>query len=154
LDDKRLIKLVKKLPSVFSLSIEKNLEPRLIWLQERLTLDDKSLSKLVQTLPQVLNLSMNDNLEPKLIWLQERLSLDDKSLSELVQKQPPLLGCNIATNLEPTIKFFEDCVGSKSAIQCIANNPHLLITYSLENRLKPRLVEWQEAGISMDTGTI
>jgi ferric-dicitrate binding protein FerR (iron transport regulator) len=125
-----------------------------MWLQERLSLDDKSLSKLVQTQPQVLSLSIKDNLEPKLAWFQKRLSLDDESLSELVQKQPPLLSCDIATNLEPTIKFFEDCVGSKKvAIQFVVNDPCLL-THSLENRLKPRLVECQEAGISIDAGTI
>jgi ferric-dicitrate binding protein FerR (iron transport regulator) len=173
LDDKNLSKVVQSYPSILGCIIVNNLEPKLAWLQERLALDDKSLSKLTQKLPAVLGcsidkslskpvkatpsvlcLSIDNNLEPKLTWLQGKLSLDDKSLSELVQKQPPLLGCNIATNLEPTIKFFEDCVGSKKvAIQFIANNPHLL-TYSLENRLKPRLVECQEAGISIDTGTI
>jgi hypothetical protein len=116
-------------------------------------LDDKSLSKLVQAQPPVLGYSIEDNLEPKLAWLQERLSLDDQSLSEFVQKQPPLLGCNIATNLEPTIKFYEDCVGSKAAIQLISKTPGIL-TYSLENRLQPRLVECQEAGMPMDAGTI
>jgi hypothetical protein len=115
--------------------------------------DKKSLGKLIQSLPAVLGCSIENNLEPKLAWLQERLSLDDKCLCELVQKQPSLLGCDIATNLGPTIKFYEDCVGSKAAIQLIVNNPRILNS-SLENRLKPRLVECQEAGMPVDTATI
>jgi hypothetical protein len=98
-------------------------------------------------------LSMEDNLEPKLAWIQERLLLDDKSLCFVIQRMPSLLGCNIATNLEPTIKFYEECVGSKAAFQLIANDPRILGS-SLENRLKPRLVECQEAGVPVDTATM
>jgi hypothetical protein len=134
-------------------SVEDDLEPKLAWLEDGLQLDDKSLCKLVQARAAVLGCSVEVSLEPKLAWLQERLSLDDKSLSELVQKQPSLFGCDVASNLEPTIKFFKDSVGSKFAIPCIANNPRVTCS-SLENRLKPRLVEFQEAGVLIDTGTI
>ena len=51
------------------------------------------------------------------------------------------------------IKFYEDCVGSSSAIQLLANKPCVL-GYSLENRLKPRLAECQEAGIPIDNATV
>jgi hypothetical protein len=98
-------------------------------------------------------MSIEDNLEPKLSWLQERLSLDDKSISFVVQRMPALVGYGIASNLEPTLKFYEDCVGSVAARTMIANNP-MLFTYSLEQRLKPRLAEAQEAGIHIDTGTL
>jgi hypothetical protein len=153
LDGKSLSKLVKTRPAVLGCSIQDNLEPKLAWLQQRLALDDKSLSKLVKTLPRVFACSIEKNLEPTLSWLQDRLSLDDKSVCELVQKLPSVLGYNIATNLEPTIKFYEDCVGSNAAIQLIANNPRILCS-SLEKRLKPRLVECQEAGIQVDIPTI
>jgi hypothetical protein len=64
------------------------------------------------------------------------------------------LDCDDADkNLEPTIKFYEDCVGSNAAIQQIAKNPPILGS-SLENQLKPRLVECQEAGIPVDTGSV
>jgi hypothetical protein len=129
------------------------MEPKLTWLQERLEMDGKRLSKLVKTHPAVFGYSIDDNLVPKLAWLQERLSLDDESLCELVQKLPSLLSYEIDKNLEPTIKFYEDCVGSNAAIQLIASNPRILGS-SLENRLKPRLVECQEAGIPVDTGIV
>jgi hypothetical protein len=66
---------------------------------------------------------------------------------------PSLFTYNNDNNLEPTIKFCEDCVGSNAAIQLILKYPSILGS-SLENRLKPRLVECQEAGIPVDTGTI
>jgi hypothetical protein len=153
LDNKRLSKLVQTLPAVLGYSIKDNLEPKLVWLQDRLSLDDKSLSKLVQKLPSVLSYNVEDNLEPKLSWLQDRFSLDDKSLSKLVQTMPSVLGYNVEGNLEPTIEFYEDCVGSNAAIPTIAMDP-ILLGYSLENRLKPRLAQVQEAGIPLDTGTI
>jgi hypothetical protein len=75
--------------------------------------------------------------------------LDDESLSKLVQKTPSAVGCKIDKSLEPTIKFHEeDCVGSKAAIiQCIEENLRVACS-SLWSQLK-RLVECQEAGISM-----
>ena len=131
-----------------------SLERTLSWLQDRLGLDSQSLSKLVEANSSVLQFSIDDNLKPKLAWLQEWLVLDDKSISKLVQKLPAVLGYEINKNLEPTIQlYYEDCVGSSSAIQLIANNPRILGS-SLENRLKPRLVECQEAGIPIDTRTI
>jgi hypothetical protein len=153
LDDESLRKLVRRLPSVLSFSIENNLDPKLSWLQDRLSLDDKSLSKLVQTLPAVFCYNIEGNLDPKLSWLQERLELDIKSLSKLVQAMPPLLGYNVEANLEPTIEFYEDCVGSNAAITTLAKSPSLLGA-SLENRLKPRLAQVQEASIPLNTGTI
>jgi hypothetical protein len=151
-DDASIAKLVKKEASFLGFSLE-TLEERMAWLQKRLSLDDKSLSKLVGRLPAVLHYSVDDNLEPKLSWLQERLSLNDKSLSFVIQRMPSLFGLNIDNNLEPTIKFYEDCVGSNAAIQLIAEDPRILGS-SLEHRLKPRLVECQEAGIPVDTGTV
>jgi hypothetical protein len=153
LDEKSLSKLVQAKPQVLGYSVEENMEPKLTWLQMRLAFDDKSLSKLVKSFPSVFSLSMEASLEPKLTWIQDRLLLDDKSLCFVIQRMPPLLGCNIATNLEPTIKFYENCVGSKAAIQLISKTPSILGS-SLENRLKPRLVEFQEAGIPMDTASI
>jgi hypothetical protein len=46
--------------------IKENLEPKLAWLKDWLSLDDKSLGKLDQKFPQVVGLSVEDNLEPKL----------------------------------------------------------------------------------------
>jgi hypothetical protein len=107
----------------------------------------------IKTMPQLLGLNADENLESKLSWLQQRLSLDDKSLSVVAQRKPQLLGCNVETNPEPTMKFYEECVGLDAARTLIAYNPSLL-SRSLDKRLKPRLAECQEAGVSIDTGTL
>jgi hypothetical protein len=71
MDDKSLSKLVQGAPSVFGMSVEENLEPKLSWLQERLDMDVESHSKFVTRSPSVLSYSIEENLEPKLAWLQE-----------------------------------------------------------------------------------
>ena len=76
LSDAELKKVVMKLPSVLSLSVEDNLAPTLEWLQTRLELDEAQLGKVVLTSPPLLGLSIEDNLAPKLQWLQTRLELD------------------------------------------------------------------------------
>jgi hypothetical protein len=111
------------------------------------------LSKLVKSLPAIFSFSIEYNFEPKLGWLGERLVLDDASLSVVVQQSPSLLDLNIETNLEPTTFFYEECVGLDAVTACITKSPDLC-DYSLENRLKPRLAEVQEAGIPLNTGTI
>jgi hypothetical protein len=47
LDNKISSKLVQTMPFVFGYSIEYNLEPKLAWVQERLSLANQSLRKLV-----------------------------------------------------------------------------------------------------------
>jgi hypothetical protein len=90
-------------------------EPKLAWLQERLSLGDKSLSKLVQSKPHVLGCSIEDNFGPKLAWHQGRLDVDDKSLSKLVQKLPSVLGCSLEENLQPKLALH----GYKSGFLCM-----------------------------------
>ena len=59
----------------------------------------------------------------------------------------------IDSNLDPTIEFFESLVGKEETKDAILTDPTLL-GYSLKNRLKPRLLEVEEAGIPIDTGTL
>ena len=60
---------------------------------------------------------------------------------------------NIARNLEPTITFYEECVGWDATRTMIVRYPKM-VSYILENRLKPRVAEGQEAGIPIDTATL
>jgi hypothetical protein len=70
LDDKSLSKLVQTMPPILGMSINYNIEPKLLWLQEQLSLDYKSLIKLIKTLPSVFGYNIKHNIGPKLIWLQ------------------------------------------------------------------------------------
>jgi hypothetical protein len=152
-NDTELSQLVCRFPSVLGYSIKENLEPTLDWLQERLALDDEGLSKLVRRFQHVLGLSIEENIKSRLDWFQERLGLNDTELSQLVCRFPHVLGMSIKENLEPTLIFYEGRLGVNAARTVILNNPRLL-SASLENRLKPRLADAQQAGIATDAGTL
>jgi len=51
LTDLQIDKTGEKLSNTLDYKSEENLEPKIIWLQERLALDDKSLSTLFQDPP-------------------------------------------------------------------------------------------------------
>jgi hypothetical protein len=79
--------------------------------------------------------------------------LDDESLRKLVQRTPQLLSYSIEENLEPTLTFYEECLGVNVARTMILADPRVF-SASLENRLKPRLVDALQAGITIDHGAI
>jgi hypothetical protein len=60
--ESQIVMPLQTFPSVLGFSIDTNLDPKLAWLQERLSLDDKSLGKLVKTLPSVLGMSSRDKI--------------------------------------------------------------------------------------------
>jgi mTERF domain-containing protein len=96
-----LSKLVRKLPQVLGLSIEDNLEPKLVWLQERLQLDSKSLSKLVRGLPAVLGYNVKDNLEPTIQFYVD--CVGSNAAIPTIAKYPSLLGYSLENRLQPRL---------------------------------------------------
>ena len=141
-------------PSILTFSIDKNLEPKLEWLQQRLDLDDAAAGKMIRRVPNIFTCGIDKNLEPKLEWIQQRLSLTDGGLSNFVQKLPSILCCNVDNNLEPTLEFYIDALGDEEeALALVIRNP-VLFGISLEKRLRPRLEEIREAGIVIDTACL
>merc|ERR1719291_291553 len=109
---------------------------------------------MIRRYPNIFGLSIGDNIEPKLDWLQKRLSLNDSELSNFVQKFPSLLNFNVDTNIEPTLNFYIDALGDEDqALNLVIRRP-ALISLSLENRLKPRLQEAQDYGMTIDSGCL
>jgi hypothetical protein len=91
--DEELGKLVRRQPTILNLSVQEQLEPNTLWLQDRLALDQKSLQRVllrltpnIGGLAQLLGSKMEENLEPTLVWLQERLLLDDAGIIKLVKE--------------------------------------------------------------------
>ena len=66
LSDHEMRKLVLRVPTVLTLNMDKNVNPKLDWLQERLDLSRDELKKICLTLPATLAYSVDKNLEPKL----------------------------------------------------------------------------------------
>jgi ferric-dicitrate binding protein FerR (iron transport regulator) len=82
--------MVGGLAQLLGSNMEENLEPKLVWLQERLLLDDAGIAKLVKEEASFLGFSLETN-EERMAWLQKRLVLDDKSLRKLVLSCPSVL---------------------------------------------------------------
>jgi len=61
---------------------------------------------------------------------------------------PPVLGMSIES-----VTFYEEFVGLDATKTMAAKCPNML-SYSLENRLKARLAQCQEAGIPFDAATL
>lgn len=98
LNDRQLTKLIQRAPYTLGCSVSENLEPTLVWIQQRLNaLDDFSISRVVQKMPRILHLNIEANLEPKFDWLQHKFNLDDEALGKMVQRSPTFLGLSIDT---------------------------------------------------------
>ena len=153
LDPGALGKMMRKYPMLFGHGVETNIEPTLEWLQQRLDLKDAAVRKMVRRNPTILGMS-HDAMEPKLMWLQRRLDLNEASVSEMIQKMPSLLGFNVDANLKPTLDFYIDALGDEEeALRLVVPDPSLF-TYSLKNRLTPRLEEAQDAGMTIDSACL
>jgi hypothetical protein len=88
------------------LSAERNLEPKLAWLQKRLVLDDTSLSLVVQRMPPILGCSIETNLEPTINFYEECVGLD--AARTLIAKKPSLLGYSLEKRLKPRLAEFQE----------------------------------------------
>ena len=154
LDDKSLQRLILRAPVILCLSTEDNIKPKLDWLQQRLDLGDAALSRMIRGQPQILQYSCN-KLELTLNWLQQRLLLTDEDLSKFAERMPtPLLGCSVDANLEPTSNFYIKALGDEGEALALLIKDPALFCFSLERRLKPRLMEAHVAGLSIDAGCL
>ena len=52
------------MPPLLGCNIDTNLEPKLNWLQQRLSLTDEELSNIIQQMPPLLGCNIETNLEP------------------------------------------------------------------------------------------
>ena len=140
LNDAALGKLIQRRPQIIGISISENIEPTLVWLQQRLLLDDVALSRLIILSPGPLTLSIPDNMEPKLDWLQQRLSLTDDELSKLIQRLPALFGYNIHTNIEPKLDWLQQRLSltDEQLSKMIQRLPSLFC-YNIDSNLEPTL---------------
>jgi hypothetical protein len=83
------------------MSVQDSLEPKLVWLQERLSLDDKSLCKLVQKQPPLLGYHLTTNLEPTIKFYEE--CVGSSSVIQMIANRPCLLGYSLENRLIPRL---------------------------------------------------
>ena len=108
---KALTQVVTHYPTIFQLSVEENLKPRVEFLKQVCHLTDIDICRLVQNkcaLP-ILGLSVQDNLQPTVQLLQERLGSDkdNQSLRKVLLAHPQLLGLSL-DNLQSKVAYFDE----------------------------------------------
>ena len=88
LSDNEMRKLVLRVPTVLTLNMDKNVNPKLDWLQERLDLSRDELKKICLTLPATLAYSVDKNLEPKLSYFEHELGMSPQEIRSKIISMP------------------------------------------------------------------
>ena len=129
-------KLVHHNPSVIIRSdIERNYEPKLKLLQERLGIKKKAAGRLCLIANRLLNLSLS-TLEVRIDWLQAKLNLNKSQMRKIIKRSPNILTFSIEENLEPTIDNIQSIfeLSDEELAQLIDRAPDVLIhNISAEN---------------------
>mmetsp|Transcript_15884 Transcript_15884/g.23368 ORF Transcript_15884/g.23368 Transcript_15884/m.23368 type:complete len:374 (+) Transcript_15884:315-1436(+) len=141
-DDSQIRKFIMESTSILNSSVQKNLEPKIIWIQKRLDLNDDEVSKIILKFPRILQISLKKKLEPMMDWLQqERLRLTDGQLRTFIRKSPQVLSYSIEQKIQPTLKWFQKNLDLKddAEINTFVNKLPTLLDYSIKNNLEPTL---------------
>jgi len=132
-------------PQVLSLSIEANLNPKVVWLEAQ---GVKDIGKLLSTLPQVLGYSIEENLNPKVVWLKAQ---GVKDIGKLLSTFPAVLSYSIEENLNPKVAWLK-AQGVKDIGKVLSSSPQVL-SRSIEENLNPK-VAWLKAQGVKDIGKV
>ena len=123
----------------------KSLAKKVDWVQEALTLSDEELCEVFGKCPSLFFLDPVNNLEPRLQFLRSTFELDDNALQKLILRSARLFLISDDT-IEEKLQFYSELVGEREAKRLVIKSTNLLVSASLEKRLKPRLSEVPSAG--------
>ena len=124
----KIDKLVRQNPNVIICSdIEKNHEPKLKLLQERLGTSKEAAGQLCLRGNRFLGTSLA-TLENRMDWLQARLNLNKSQLKRIVERDPVVLTLSINDNIEPTIDNIQSSLelSDTELTKIFAKSPDLL----------------------------
>lgn len=165
--DQRVKRICISYPNVFSHSLDKTFLPKLVFLKE-LGLNRSEVSQVVAKFAPTMWLS-EENLKSKLDFLSESLGMKNFELRTVVLTYPQILGLSIESNVAPKMRFFLDpeefdnesvvasqngeinfvnCGLTKSELKEFVLYQPALLAYSLERRLKPRILRMQDYNIN------
>ncbi|CAB9522122.1 mTERF [Seminavis robusta] len=104
-------KLIQAYPTIFHLSVETNLKPKVAFLQQQCGFTNADVASLLTSTTRagLFCLSLHDNLQPTLELLQELFRDDDNShalLRDCILKHPQILSLSQA-NLQEKIAYFD-----------------------------------------------
>lgn len=152
LTEKELSKMILRHPRILCHSSD-FIDKKLLYWKEKLQLEEvTALKKIALAQPSGMFLS-SDNVEHRLEYLQSRLSLSDSQLVSLIVRSFGVVCLAIDNNLQPKIMFIEKLLGFDEMKELLLRCPYVLMA-SLENRLKPRMLQMQKLGLPIDQGAI
>jgi hypothetical protein len=136
------------------------MEPKLAYLEKRLSLNQSELRKMVITSPTLFNLSIDNNMEPKLTYLQKQLDIDAMELRELVVRSPQVLSYNLFDNLTPKMQYLEKRFSmSPAEVRSFLCRSPAFIGYDIDKNLDPTIAFFEsllgpERALSMIVSSI
>jgi len=128
------------------------------YLRYELGLDADGVRRILYQAPEIVGLS-STNLQSKVDYLFGIVApdtrRDDKDsihlLGNLIIGMPSLLHLNMERNLEPKVSYLRSVLGQEGLSKAIQRLP-VLLAYSLEKRIEPRMEKILQAGL--DGGAI
>jgi len=155
ISNKTISKFVLQYPTVLSLSVENNLDPKFNALQKRLGLNETQVARLCIKWPPLLGMSYSTNIGPTLDWLQNRLDLDEQQLGKMVSKHPTIISSNPEEKIEPNLKWLQErlCLDAE-AVRAMAIRQPGLMGGSTSMKMEPCLAWFSEQFPELDQSAL
>lgn len=138
-DDIRTI--IRKQPTILSLSVDKNMAPKILFLVRALEMGKAELRELICAAPAILCYS-KQNLQSKINFFTELMGQSTTKTRALLLKEPKLLRAGVKTSLLPHTRFLKNdllITDDQQLRQIVMMHPRILL-YSLEANLVPKLI--------------
>ena len=139
------IKLVEQKLCRKRISIERQLQPLIVWLLS-LGLTTVEAAKVLAYYPPILDCSVAENLKPTFQWFLET-GLSEHELARAIVARPPILTYSIEHNLKPTVQFFLSLGLARNEVaKTIAKFPQI-VGLSIQQNLRPKISWFSSLGL-------
>ena len=123
-------------PQVLGLSIEANLKPKVVWLED-VGLSHEQVAKVVAGFPQLFGLSIEANLKPTVAWVHD-VGLSPWQVAKVMFRFPKVFSYGIDVKLKPAVMWLEEVGLTQLEVAgVIAAFPQVL-SLSIEKNLSPK----------------
>ncbi|XP_006836347.2 transcription termination factor MTEF1, chloroplastic [Amborella trichopoda] len=132
---KDIPRIIGMCPKILTSSIENDLKPVFLFLEDEMGVPHKSFRKPITKCPRLLVSSVRDQLKPALFYLEKLGFMEREALAF---QDPILLVSSVENILIPKLEFIQILGFSyEEAVQMVLRCP-ALFTFSIENNFKPK----------------
>lgn len=154
LSDEDVRTIIERFPAILHLSADKNISPTILYLLRALDLGRDDLRELVIAFPALLSYSRS-NLKSKIGFFTRLMKYSVEECRDLFVQEPRLLRAGVKTGLLPRMHFLlgEVEIPMEKLRMIVKKNP-LILLYSLEKNLIPKLVYFMLIQLQMTTAQV